>query len=204
MSNTKDLRYARTEAAIRAAFIRLVSDMPVGKVSASVVCRSAGISRNAFYLHHSGVSELYASLVGELIEDVRTECIASSRRVAETGAVDADFSPAVLGALCRHEDLLRALLPSDDGSLSLCLADGLASVYIEAALLFGEHGGSFEHRLGCSFSAWAHVGLLRCWIATDERPLLEMLPSFQQLQAGVSENSTRFLRGGSSGTRASS
>ena len=53
---------------------------PVGSVTAIAVCRRAGISRNAFYLHHASVSALYAALVGELVESIRIESLASAER----------------------------------------------------------------------------------------------------------------------------
>lgn len=193
MANTEDLRYKRTETAIRAAFIELASETPVSKVSVTSICRRASISRNAFYLHYASVPTLYEKLVEELLSDVLSECVASSKRVTASGEVDKDLAPAILNALSRHEDLLRALLPADNGSLCLCLADGLSSAYVEAALLFGEHGGSEEHRLACSFAAWAHVGLVRRWITSTSAPLSDLLPTFKGLQAGISSDSTKFL-----------
>lgn len=194
MANVKDLRYVRTEAAMRAAFMELVTEMPVVSVTASAVCRRAGISRNAFYLHHASVAELYAALVGELVEDVRAESLASSERRALTGA-DESFYEAIVASLARHEDLLRALLPSDDGSLAKCLAEGMEEAFVEAALRFGAHGGSFEHRLHCSYSAWALVGFVQRWIAGTEKPLTEGVASFRALHASAVDTSARYLMG---------
>lgn len=193
MANTEDLRYRRTETAIRTAFIELASETSVSKVSVTSICRRASISRNAFYLHYAGVPTLYEKLVDELLSDVLAECMASAKRVTSSGEVDKDLARAILNALGRHEDLLRALLPADNGSLCLCLADGLASAYVEAALLFGEHGGSEEHRLACSFAAWAHVGLIRRWITSTAAPLSDLLPTFEELQSGLSSGSTKYL-----------
>ena len=195
MANTEDLRYVRTEALIRDAFMGLVAERPVASVTAVEVCRHAGISRNAFYLHYPSVPALYAALVEGLVEDIRRECLASAERVAATGNVDEAFASSVLETLAKHEALLRALLPSDDGSLVKRLAEGLEDVYVEAGESVSESGSSFEHRLSCAFAAWAHVGFVSRWIAGNELPLAQSQQVFESLQIGISGLATRFLTG---------
>lgn len=197
MVNTDDLRYVRTETAIRSAFMRLVVQEPISAVTASAICRQAGISRNAFYLHHASVAELYAVLVGELVGDVRAESLASAERRSSTGSDDA-FYESIIASLSRHESLLRALLPSDDGTLAKCLADGIEAAFVEAALRFGEHGGNFDHRLRCAYSAWAIVGFALRWIEGSEGALLEGWPIFRDLHTSAVETSARHLMGGRS------
>ena len=175
--------------------MELVSEHPVDTITVSAVCRCAGISRNAFYLHHSGVGVLYAAMIDELLSDVRTECLASSARVIASGVADETFSSAVLGALCKHEKLLRALLPADDGTLVARLAEGVEEAYAESSFAFGERGESWEYRLWGSFGAWALVGAVRRWVLGYNRPLTELMPQFATMQAGLLEASTRFLIG---------
>ena len=191
MANTEDLRYLRTERAIRSAFMELVAEAPVSSITASALCRRAGISRNAFYLHHANVSALYAALVGELVDDIRSESLASADRRAKTG--EDDFEAAIIGALTIHEDVLRSLLPSDDGSLAVRLADSIEEAFVEAALQFGEHGGSAEHRLRCAFSAWALVGFARRWLAGTGQPLEEGVARFRELHASASASGAEYL-----------
>lgn len=194
MANTKDLRYMRTEAAIRDTFMALVAERPVASVTVTDVCRQAGISRNAFYLHHASVSALYAALVGELVDGIRAESLASANRRINSGGQD-DFESAIIGALARHEDVLRALLPSDDGCLARCLADGIEEAFVEAALQFGKHGASFEHRLRCAYAAWAIVGFAQRWVACTDRSLADSLPHFRELHASASSTSAEYLMG---------
>lgn len=194
MANTGDLRYVRTEAAIRNAFMELVAEGPVTSITASAVCRRAGISRNAFYLHHASVGALYAALVGELVEAIRAESLASAGRRIDTGGQD-DFEAAIICVLAEHEDVLRALLPSDDGSLVKRLADSIEAAFVEAALQFGEHGGSFEHRLRCAYSAWALVGFVQRWVASTDSSLEDSLPHFRELHVGASNLSAKYLMG---------
>ncbi|MBR1830438.1 MAG: TetR/AcrR family transcriptional regulator [Atopobiaceae bacterium] len=196
MANTHDLRYVRTEEAIRSAFMALVVDGPASSVTASALCRRADISRNAFYLHYASVGDLYVTLVNELVADVSAEAKASALRVMTTGGVDRQLPSALVNALAKHEGFLRSLLPSDDGSLAKCLAEGLEGAYVDAALVINESGGGFEHRMSCAFAAWALVGLVVRWINTTDLPLEGALPLFEQFQTGLSESATHFLTQG--------
>lgn len=180
MVNTGDLRYVRTERAIRVAFMELASKNPVSSVTVSAVCQCAHISRNAFYLHHANVEALYGTLVSELVEAVRAESLASARRCVESGKED-ELEDSVISGLAGHEDVLRALIPSDDGALVKCLADGVEAAFLESSLLFGEHAGSLEHRLGCAYSAWALVGFVQRWIVDTKRPLTDGKARFREL-----------------------
>lgn len=196
MANDNDPRYIRTEAAIRSAFLELVCEAPVASVTASDVCRQAGISRNAFYLHHSGVAALYVAMVDELLADVREACLSFARRISATGSINEELMSSVLSALVRHEGLLRALLPSDDGTIAKRLADGMADAYVEASLVLSSQGDSLEHRLRCTFSAWALMGFMQSWLSLTDRPTSEMLPYLEEFHAGVQVDAMRYLTGG--------
>ena len=195
MANTQDLRFVRTEKAMRSAFMELLKEGPLGSITASAVCRRAGISRNAFYLHHSGVAALYAAMVDGLLADVRATCLASAEKVSASKAVDEELVPLGLAELEKHEGLLRALLPSDDGSLAKLLAEGITDAYVQAALVFGERGASLEHRLRCSFSAWAFLGILQRWFELTDLPISGLQPYLADFQAGIQVEATRFLTG---------
>jgi AcrR family transcriptional regulator len=98
MPNVDDLRYVRTETAIRETFMDLMGEKPVSAITASELCRRAGISRNAFYLHYASVPALYAILVNELVSDIRAEGLASVERRSATGRDD-ELNAAIVGAL---------------------------------------------------------------------------------------------------------
>ena len=201
MANTDDRRFVRTEAAIRSAFLELVRDSPVASVTASDVCRRAGISRNAFYLHHSGVAALYAAMVDELLADMRATCFASAERMAASGEPDEELTPSVISVLARHEGLLRALLPSDDGSLAKRLAGGIADAYEEAASVLSEQGRSPEFRLRCAFLAWALLGILQRWLEITDEPVSGLLPYVSDFNASIREGVAWLLMDGGVGRR---
>lgn len=193
MANTDDLRFVRTEAAMRAAFMELVSEQPVESITASAVCRRAEISRNAFYLHHSGVAALYSAMVDELLDDMRAACVASAERMAATGEPDEELTPSVIDVLARHEGLLRALLPSDDGSLAKRLAGGIANGYAEAASVLSEQGRSPEFLLRCAYLAWALLGILQRWIEITDESISCLLPYVSDFKESMQAGAMRLL-----------
>ena len=91
--------------------------------------------------------------------------------------------------------MLRALLPNDDGSLAKRLAEGVEEAFVDAALMFGEHGGSLAHRLRCAYAAWAIVGLVSRWMASTASPIADALPRLKEMQASGIEASASFLMG---------
>lgn len=200
MANTDDLRYKSTESAIRSAFMKMIREKPLKQISVVDICKQARVSRNAFYMHHAGISSLYDALTDELISKLADECIASTNRVAMSGLYDDLLTHAIFEAFVTHENLLRALIPTDDGSLQKGLAEGLAQIYATSAYdegvsAFGQVYASREHRLACSFAAWAHIGFVTQWIKETDEPLVNARERFISLQSSVSANHYRFLSG---------
>jgi hypothetical protein len=108
-------------------------------------------------------------MVDELIGDVKTACLASAAKVSDSRVIDEELISIELGILHKHENPLRALLPSDDGTLAKRLAAGIEDAYVEAAMMFGEQGASLEHHLGCAYSAWAAWGMVQRWLEQPAR-----------------------------------
>lgn len=192
MANTEDIRYKSTESAIRTAFMEL-AQKDAKRITVTALCKAARISRNAFYLHHPSIAELSCTLTTEIVDDVRTKCLASADKVIASGSFDTALSLSIINALTDHEKVLRTLLPADSGELASRLADGIAESYIDAAMSFGEHGGSLDHRLACSFSAWGLIGFVKRWIATTSNPLSDALLCYEELQHGISGRATDYL-----------
>jgi hypothetical protein len=87
----------------------------------------------------------YIALANKLMADIRAESNASADRIIASSGQD-DFDGALVGELAKHEDVQRALLPSDDSCLAKILADS-----IETALWKQSRRAAFhlrEHRQG--------------------------------------------------------
>ena len=189
MSKEDDLRFKCTEAAIRRAFLSIVGE---GDPSPSVsdICRRAGISRNAFYLHHAGVPALCQTLVDELVSDIRTASIDSVGRFAESRSSDPLLAGAIAKALARHEAVLRTLLPAAGGTIAASFAKALEDVYIEAARPLKAKGDGRGHRLSC---AWAVIGFTLRWFEETSQPLADGTTDFIRLQQPLTDATSAYL-----------
>lgn len=196
MANTEDFRYKATERALTAAFMELARERGIRSVTVSELCRRADISRNAFYLHYSDISALCCSMVGKLARSIEGDCLASTDRVLSTKQPDGELPDALFDSFARHEELIRMLLGTDDGMSSELFAAGLADMYAKSAARFGKSHERLEHRMMCSFSAWAHVGFLKRWIIETDRPLSDARACFIELQSKVMEPHYRLLAEG--------
>lgn len=185
MANTEDFRYKTTEDAIVKAFMQLAEEKGLTNVSVSELCRHAGISRNAFYLHYSGISELCCGLVSQLAAAIEADCLASTDRVLSTNGPDGELPNDLFASFEAHEELIRILLGTDDGQVAQRFAQGLSETYAKTAAAFGKPHETREHRLICSFAAWAHVGFLKQWMAETDRPFAEARQCFADLQEQV-------------------
>lgn len=181
MVNKNDFRYKATEDSINKAFMQLASGKRACEVSVSELCRQAGISRNAFYLHYSGIADLCHTLIDELMSEIEQECLASAAKVLATESFDWELPSAIFDTFESHEELIRALMSADSGETSCYLASSLERIYADAATAFGMPYETREHRLMCAFDAWAHIGFFKQWIAETEQPFAEARPCFIKL-----------------------
>lgn len=66
-----DRRQRRTKIRIREAFIDLISEIGLKKITVSELSNRADINRGTFYLHYQDIEDLLDSLQKELIKDLR-------------------------------------------------------------------------------------------------------------------------------------
>ena len=196
MPNTEDLRYQRTEAAIREAFLGLLTQMPLERVGVSRLCDEAGISRNAFYLHYANTTALYHALMGDLAGEVRTECLASLDRLAATGSVDMELPRAIIAVLAEREELLRTLLTNDDGTLPVRLAEEIEAVGVDAAAGVYEQARDMTYGLYAAYTSWGAIGMVVRWLHSTDEPLTGLLDAFDDMHRGPAEVMTRYLMQG--------
>ena len=68
--NEGDPRAMATRAALRRAFLELKAEVPLGSMTVSEICRRAGVSRGAFYLHYGSVDELLDDVLDEALSGI--------------------------------------------------------------------------------------------------------------------------------------
>ena len=64
-----DLRVVRTRKLINSAFMNMVSEMDLDKITVKGLTERAGVNRKTFYLHFESIEALYDSVMNELMND---------------------------------------------------------------------------------------------------------------------------------------
>ena len=64
-----DLRVVRTRKLIRDAFMDMVDEVGVARITVKDLTERAGINRNTFYLHFESIEALYDSVMNEVMND---------------------------------------------------------------------------------------------------------------------------------------
>ena len=193
MPNTDDLRYQRTEAAIRETFLSLLGEMPLEKISVRRLCDEARISRNAFYLHYENTTALYHALMGDFAGEVRAECMASLDRLAATGSADMELPRAIISVLAEREKLLRILLANDDGTLPVRLAEEIEAIGVETAAEVYKRAQDMTYGLYAAYASWGPIGMVVRWLRSTEESLTGLLDAYDVMHRGPADAMTRYL-----------
>lgn len=68
---TTDARTRYTKMVIHSAFLQLLKERPIEKVSVAEICRLAGINRATFYRNYENQYDLLSALENEMLEDIK-------------------------------------------------------------------------------------------------------------------------------------
>lgn len=81
--NAKDLRVIKTKQSIQRAFIELLKDKPLEKITVADLCRQSGITRKTFYLHYENVPKYFEEFIELLLVDLEQAMQKSSSYITE-------------------------------------------------------------------------------------------------------------------------
>lgn len=99
-----DARVRYTQHAIKRAFLSLLKEKPVNKITVKEVCELAELNRATFYAHYSDCFALMESIEQELLD-----AFAESLRLIDGFDVSALIA-AIYGMIERHEESCRVLI----------------------------------------------------------------------------------------------
>ncbi|MBS4462493.1 TetR/AcrR family transcriptional regulator [Aerococcaceae bacterium zg-B36] len=122
----QDLRFEKTEKAIKKAFLMLLQDKELAKISVKELCEHAQISRNAFYQHYETKEHLYESMMQEILKSIEEACTPLIKDMATiTEAEERLFLDNILLAVNQHRFAIYQLLMSQPGMFSKAFHDML-------------------------------------------------------------------------------
>ena len=65
-----DIRYTKTEAALKEAMIDLLESKSINKISIVELCRNANVNKSTFYLHYNDIFDYYDSLAQSVADEI--------------------------------------------------------------------------------------------------------------------------------------
>lgn len=99
-----DARVRYTQSALKQAFLSLLREKPVNKITVKEVCERAELNRATFYAHYSDCFALLASIERELLEAFQ-----QSLKLVDSFDVSA-LIEAIYAMVARQEEACRVLI----------------------------------------------------------------------------------------------
>ncbi len=108
----KDPRILRTRLLIKEAFVDLLQEMDIEKMSVSRIAERATISRVTFYLHYRDIPDMLEKIADGMIEDFQG--VINSQPVNESSTEDMDWLmlERLLEHIAKHATFYRVTLGS--------------------------------------------------------------------------------------------
>lgn len=181
-----------TEAAIRAAFIKILESKPLEKITVGDISEECGINRNTFYYHYRDIFDLLEAILADETDNIVT-------RYPELNSLDACFS-AIIDFMLQHKRPIMHLYNSDrsrlyeDSIWKVC--EHAVSIYANTVFTQDSIPGS-DRELLIHYYECSCFGSILYWIRSGmSEDLVDGMKRIFILQKGlpdlVEENAKRF------------
>ena len=172
-----------TEKAIRAAFMQLLNDRPLSKITVKDISDSCGINRNSFYYHYQDIPSLIQQILSDEID----------RIVSEYSSVDslAECMSAAIGFAAENKRAIYHIYNSVNRDMfeqylwRVCeytVKAYVGTAFAELRLDEAEREALIQYHIYETFgitSGWLHDGMRE-----DMQPFIEKLGKVKKRLAG--------------------
>ncbi|MFD0670075.1 TetR/AcrR family transcriptional regulator [Cohnella sp. GCM10027633] len=196
--NDNDVRVVNTKKALHGALLALLKTTALETINVSSLCREAGVSRGAFYLHYKDVGSLFDEHVLHLLKDLEDSFYEPYRHVARLVPSDLDPSTIRIFHHVKKYQPFYEIVFDKRSSLSYyyALLDKIKSLILESAS--NDLSEVKDVGLLLAFQANAIMGMLILWNEEgyDRSPeqMNERLTYMLKLQGnGFSDDENRHL-----------
>lgn len=158
-----DLRIVNTKKALHRALLALLKTTALETINVSALCREAGVSRGAFYLHYKDVGSLFDEHVQHLLQDLEESFYEPYRHVSRLVPSDLDPSTIRIFHHVKTYQPFYEIVFDRRSSLSYyyALLDKIKSLIQESAS--NDLSGEKDVALLLSYQANAIMGMLIQW-----------------------------------------
>ncbi len=176
----QDPRIARTEAAIRTAFIRLVEEKGFARVSVKDICDRAAINRNTFYLHYADKEALMEQILEGVLEQ-------QSAPVAAVASHLSSASPAQVEEIVRN---ILANFASEMEFYRILFTDAALQSYVQklyrtAVQLVSAGAKRPMSPIALSYLLYGFIGVISEWLERPSQDYSDIVPILSRLLIGT-------------------
>lgn len=178
-----DIRFLRTEHAIRGAFSDLYSRKPMNEITVKELCSLAGINKSTFYLHYHDIYELESQLGKLIIDNILSifmdypyqNLLANSTEIWSRIIQLFDGKEPLCISVSQTPQLAN-LLSMIDGTIISLLTDSLKEKQPELS-----EESLAVHRMLLTFIVNGYIGLIRKYTPQELTPeTMHMLSDYLQ------------------------
>ncbi len=172
----QDPRNVRTEAAIRAAFMRLVEERGFAHVSVKDICERADINRNTFYLHFSDKEALMAQVLENMlaVQAVPIAAVASHLSTSSPEQVE-EIVENILGLLAEELVFYRILFTEP-------AMQSYVQQLCNTAIMMVEAGSRRPvSSLTLRYLIYGFIGVVAEWLDGPTQDMTEIVPLLSRL-----------------------
>ncbi|MBY9078096.1 TetR/AcrR family transcriptional regulator C-terminal domain-containing protein [Paenibacillus sp. HN-1] len=171
--NSKDPRILRTRQLIREAFIELLQEMDIEKITVNRIAERATINRVTFYLHYKDITDMMEKMAEEMVRHIEG-MLMKERQAPGAASLDGEWTPLVqlLEHIAKHSKFYKVVLTSRRTPIFterlLRLLTGMVTERIEhygGDELFQEAG--IQKEIAIWYHSSALIGLIIAWLRKD-------------------------------------
>lgn len=172
-----DPRILRTRKLIKDAFIELLQEMDIEKITVNCLTERATINRVTFYLHYQDIPDMLEKMAEEMIEDLTAVMGKSNMNEQSTEAVNWQGLVYLLEYISAHADFYKIVL----GSKGIPIFKDRLLTWLTSRIVSGvEKRESIIEQAGIKkeILIWSHssalIGVIIAWLQND----MPYTPSF--------------------------
>lgn len=191
----EDLRVVKTKQNIRKAFMELMKEQPIEKISINNICDKALCSRNTFYQHYTDKYELYEKICLECIAELATAFSVENFDISVNNVLG--YGRDIIYAVeTRKEDIKNLLTYDNKEYLKNQLYKVLVQKCIEGSLqLAGKNSiDETEVALNCHYLVSGIMGFVMYWLQSTELSAEEAATLLAKVNSPVAEYNISLLR----------
>ena len=167
MNTPNNAKSAASVAALKQAFMDLITEKTYLQISVTELCKKAAVHRTTFYAHFSNTHDVLAALCRDLYTSVINEILPADGDFQKLISVDTNL--LILLKLKKHKHLYQAYLPEfQNAGVIQELAAHVKQIYVRQNPAI-ESSWEKESEYRFEFCARGTLGIMAKWLEDDCR-----------------------------------